>query len=966
MAAPYAESGWADNNPETGAPGETQHDAPVADEPYERVGSESELEEGKVVDMEAVEETGSSSNDDEKEYNEKSYNEKSGGAKMQRLQSGRSIATTTSVATTEHADTPASEPRQRTTWQKINPLKHKHLPPVPEQRRPSREATAGFFSKLTFQWISPLMSVGYQRPLDIKDVWAVNPKREVDLLAANLMAALKKRNEAGSKRPLTMALFDTFKREFVIGGACQLTSAITQILSPFVLKYLINFAAEAYVAANDPRVPAPDIAHGIGLAIGITCMQVVQSFCTNHFIYRGMMLGGEARSVLIAVIFEKSMKLSGRARAGGMAKSELREEMPTGIQPGSQEEKSWFKKKLEKKKPTAKPADTAGWSNGRIVNLMSTDTYRIDQAAGLFHIVWTAPIQVFLALALLLVNLTYSALAGFGFICIMMPLLGKAIGSLMKRRKAINKITDQRVSLTQEIIASVRFVKYFGWETSFLDRLDAIRSNEISKISFLLSIRNGIMAVSMTTPIFASMLSFVTYRLSEHVLNPAPIFSSLALFNSLRIPLNMLPMVIGQVVDGFASVARIQDFLAAEEVVDEATWDFQAANAIEISNADFTWERPPVADKDAIALKNTPATKQEAKDAKAKAKNDKKRTKQLEKEKEKLESPPATPSNQEEEDNEQPFQVRNLDLSVKRNELIAVIGSVGSGKSSLLGALAGDMRRISGNVTFGSTRAFCPQYAWIQNATVQQNILFGKDYDRKWYNEVVDACALRPDLEMLPSGDLTEIGERGITVSGGQKQRLNIARAIYFDADIILMDDPLSAVDAHVGRHIMDNAICGLLKDKCRILATHQLHVLHRVDRIVWMKEGTVHKIATFQELMKDDEEFQQLMATTSVEEQHEKEDHANDDEVEDEKKTAAKKKGRKPAGALMSAEEKAVSSVGWSVYAAFVRAAGSMWVAPAIALLLVISQGANIITSLWLSWWTSDKYVVFSELFCA
>jgi ABC-type transport system involved in cytochrome bd biosynthesis fused ATPase/permease subunit len=241
--------------------------------------------------------------------------------------------------------------------------------------------------------------------------------------------------------------------------------------------------------------------------------------------------------------------------------------------------------------------------------------------------------------------------------------------------------------------------------------------------------------------------------------------------------------------------------------------------------------------------------------------------------------PPSTapPGSSIDKKEKPPFQISDINLSIGRNELIAVIGSVGSGKSSLLCALAGDMRKTSGSITFGSSRAFCPQYGWIQNTTVKQNVVFGRDFDERWYDAVIDACALRPDLEMLPSGDMTEIGERGITVSGGQKQRLNIARAIYFNADIVLMDDPLSAVDAHVGRHIMDNAICGLLRDKCRVLATHQLHVLHRVDRIVWMKDGGIHKVATFRELMDGDAEFQKLMETIACEEKAEDQDRIND-----------------------------------------------------------------------------------------
>lgn len=217
---------------------------------------------------------------------------------------------------------------------------------------------------------------------------------------------------------------------------------------------------------------------------------------------------------------------------------------------------------------------------------------------------------------------------------------------------------------------------------------------------------------------------------------------------------------------------------------------------------------------------------------------------------------------------------------------------------------------------------------------------------------------------MLPNGDQTEIGERGITISGGQKQRLNIARAIYFDADIVLMDDPLSAVDAHVGRHIFDNAILGLMKDKCRILATHQLWVLNRCDRIVWMENGKIQAIDTFNNLMSEHKGFQQLMETTAVEKKEEDEDDEDedDDTAGDKKKEASKadaekKKQNKKGLALMQQEERAVASVPWSVYGAYVRASGSIFNAPLVVFLLLLSQGANIMTSLWLSYWTSDEF---------
>lgn len=947
MSSHDADREWATHTLDPGLEDAT-HSEPVAEEPLELEKSDDSNDD-RVGDHEVVEETSSQDED---------FDKKPRRFPIERTRSNWTTTTGTSVATEPAVD---ETPRKQTWSEKLNPLKRSVLPPVPKERAPSREHQAGFFSVLTFQWMSPLMGVGYQRPLELNDIWSVNRERSIDVMKHKLLTSLETRKGRKSKffPPLAMALYDTFKKEVLIGGICQLIASWLQVLSPFVLRYIISFAGDAYEAQLGLRA-APSVGRGVGLVLGVSGMQIIQSGCIQHFIYRGMIVGGQSRSVLISVIFEKAMRLSSRAKAGGKALDA--DDSKPEFQPGSKEEQAYFKNKLKESGKKGVSGDGQGWGNGRIVNLMSVDTYRIDQACGMGHMVWTSPIQVLLTLALLCINLTYSALSGFAFICVMMPLLAWAIKQLMKRRGVINKITDQRVSLTQEIIQSVRFVKYFGWETSFLDRLGEIRTREINKISFLLSIRNAIMAVSLSMPIFAAMLAFITYSLSNNVLDPAPVFSSLALFNSLRIPLNLLPMVIGQVVDAAQSLKRIEEFLAAEEVTDDSIWNQQASNAIEIHNGDFTWERNTSNPTDAAPgqdPKGTKQLKQDKKDAKAKVKADKKQNKLIEKEK--LESVPGSPisssSASVDEEEAKPFEVNGINLTVGRDELVAVIGSVGSGKSSLLAALAGDMRKTGGEVTFGANRAFCPQYAWIQNATVKENIIFGREYNRKWYDKVVDACALRPDLDMLPAGDATEIGERGITVSGGQKQRLNIARAIYFDAEIVIMDDPLSAVDAHVGKHIMDEAICGLLQGKARVLATHQLHVLHRVDRIVWMKEGSIYKIATFPELMANDQEFQKLMETTATAEKADEEETANEDEIEDEKKDAKKAKGRKAAAALMQQEERAVKSVGWHVYAAYIKASGSYFSAPIVLFLLIVSQGSNIVTSLWLSWWTSSKW---------
>ncbi|KAL2177987.1 P-loop containing nucleoside triphosphate hydrolase protein [Thermothelomyces heterothallicus CBS 202.75] len=846
---------------------------------------------------------------------------------LNRLGTTATAASVTSTAATNRL------PEQKPWYKQPNPLRWGRIPPVPKEKEVCPEYKAGFFSSLVFAWMGPLMNRGYKRPLEFNDIYSVNPDRAVDPLTDKLRAAFKRRLDAGDKYPLLWAINETFFWEFWFGGFCSLVSSVLQVLSPFVLRFLIQFAADAYVASLR-GLPTPHIGRGIGLVIGVTCMQVLQSLATNHFIYRGMLVGGMTRASLISLIYEKSMVISGRARAGG---AEL-PDIPAAKAAEEQRKKDMARQaKKGKKGPAGKPpgvpGDGVGWDNGRIMALMSVDTYRIDQAFGLFHIMWTSPISILVTLALLLVNLTYSALAGFGLLVIAVPLLSKAVKGLFARRRDINKITDQRVSLTQEILQSVRFVKFFGWEESFLKRLDEFRSREIGAIQVVLGIRNAIMAIGVSLPIFASMLSFITYSLSHHNLAPAEVFSSLALFNSLRMPLNILPLVIGQVTDAMSSITRVQEFLIAEEREDEAIHKPDATHAIEMRNASFTWERTRTQDNEGTIAGPAPVsgpTREKPDSSKADS----------------CEESSTLAEEQE------PFKLQDLNLAIGRNELVAVIGTVGSGKTSLLAALAGDMRQTSGEVILGATRSFCPQYAWIQNATVQENILFGKEMDREWYSEVVKACALQPDLDMLPNNDMTEIGERGITISGGQKQRLNIARAIYFDADIVLLDDPLSAVDAHVGRHIFDNAILGLLKDKCRILATHQLWVLNRCDRIIWMEGGKIRAIDTFDNLIRDSEGFRQLMESTAVEKKDE-EDAAT--QVPGDRGPAKKKKQKK--GGLMQAEERAVSSVPWSVYASYIKASGSYLNAPLVLSLLILSQGANIVTSLWLSWWTSDKF---------
>ena len=735
----------------------------------------------------------------------------------------------------------------------------------------------------------------------------------------------------------------------MIGGLAAFTSTIIQVLIPFVVKYIIAYAVEDY-EARLLGIPGPAIGKGVGLVLGITIMQIFGSMGYNHFFYRGMIVGGQVRSALISLIFDKAMTISGRAKAGGEI-----EALPPGMKIGSEDEKKFFSLQLGKRLgKTAKEGVSEAWGNGRIVNLMSVDTSRVDQASGWFHMVWTAPLGLIVTIILLLINLSYSALVGLALFFTATPLVAYIVRAMFKRRKTINKDTDERITMTQEVLQAIRFVKYYAWEADFLTRLGAVRRREIRGIRYLLGHRNTAIAMGSAIPVFSSMLTFITSSLTNHTLAPASTFSSLALFNQLRLPLIMFPMVVGLVTDALQSLMRIEQFFLAEDST-ETTVQCMDDLGLDLVEASFTWEKStspnntdenPNKNSSPFAKPNGEKAMENKTDPSRKAALVKTEGVNVEVDK----NTPAIVKN-ELEAQRSVFTLNDINLQVWPSELIAIVGSVGSGKTSLISAIAGDMRRTSGTLRTKGKRAFCAQVAWIQNATIRDNITFGREFVEEEYDRVVKACSLDYDLQILPHGSLTEIGERGINLSGGQKQRVSLARAVYSDADIVLLDDPLGAVDAHVGAHIMEHAICGLLKDKCRILVTHQLHVLPRCDRIVIMDEGRVVACDTFENLMVGNATFQQMMASVTT---GEKEDELLE---ETEEASTKPKSTQKPLEALMQEEDRQINGISRAVYLDYWKSTGSIFIPPFIILILLVAQGGNIMTNLWLAWWSENKF---------
>ncbi|OOO08083.1 ABC transporter transmembrane region [Aspergillus oryzae] len=779
-------------------------------------------------------------------------------------------------------------------WFKLNPLRSSKTPPVPQERQVSREYGANLASLITFQWVNPIVKLGYKREMEIQDIWTVNPTRSVSILSKKLDEAFAGRLERGGKRPLVWALYDTLKIELCIGILCQILSMCLLVLAPFVVRRLIEFAMDAYTSQHN-NLPGPNLGKGMGLVIGLVTMQLVQSISSNQAFYQSLIAGGQLKAVLTPKLFSKAMRLSGHARAG----------------------------------------NGTGYSDGRITTLMAVDLSRLEKGCASLHILCATPIALIIALVTLLVNIGYSALAGYAFLVAITCLLTFAVRSIIVRRRAINTITDKRVSLTQEILQNVRFIKFFAWENSFLERLRMTRKLEIDSLRRFLATRhsNTVSFTSMAN--FASLLSFMTYVLSGHTLSSDRIFASLAVFNAIRLPLSMMNVVVTSTTDAVTSLNRLQEFLLAEEREDSITWERNMENAFEFKKASFTWESVPDIEAETPGVESIPVS---ASASPVSSWDD------------------ATKPASKSKDN-RPFRLMDIDFQAAPGELIAVIGTIGSGKSSLLGALAGEMRLTAGSVRMRTAPAFCPQYAWIQNTTIRNNILFGQEYDDARYDQVIDACALRADLATFADGDQTEIGERGITLSGGQRQRLNIARAIYSNCDIILLDDPLSAVDANVGLHIMKQAICGLLKDRCRILATHQLHILAHCDRIIVMEAGRVVDIGTFDHLVQRNEVLQSLVSVNHQEKEETPSSPSIADAVQVEKACPESKLKNRNAAPLMKDEERARHARRRDIWRAYAVSSGSMANIFIVFALAVLSAGGAILGGLWLSFWASNRF---------
>jgi len=700
---------------------------------------------------------------------------------------------------------------------------------------------------------------------------------------------------------------------------------------------------------------------------------------------------------------------------------------------------------------TISAAGRAQTSTGQVVNMMSNDTQQLQRFLQFFGFTLVAPIQIVISLVLIYQQVGNATWVGVAFMICLIPVNGVVFAYVSKMRRRVLKYSDARVKMINEILTGIRIIKYYAWEGPFGKEVNSIREKELKALTTLAyATAIGFSLIMLSAPIINPMLVFLAYiHMSDEGLDAAKAFTTIALFNIMRFPFAFLPMGFLQFIQSRIALRRLSKYLVLSELNNYVIFDqpdttiedgggggeddrgavfiedessSSSDPAVIIKNGTFSWVDPDALPTLTESIKKKKMSWKERRASKRSSKvGDKKKDEDELATKTALSSSkPSTDSlnraesmaslgitmkshDEEQDVVEARITLKNISCCIEKGSLVAVVGPVGSGKSSFLAAILGEMELADSDSKVYVTLqpkgmpqtedhvSFCSQSPWIVNDTLRGNILFGRAYDVSRYEQVVRACALVDDLASMPAGDMTEIGERGINLSGGQKARVALARSMYSpETKLILLDDPLSAVDAHVGEHLFHEAITGdVCKGATRVLVTHHVHFLPRCDTVIVLEKGMIKHAGRYEDLVARGVDFAGAVDVVKKD-NVDSEAHSNDDAVEKDDKekiavedkdvkgeaTTEQKKLKEAGENLMDKEEQNEGSVEGSNYLHYCRAGGTIAFV-SIFVIQGLGKASEVMSSFWLSYWaaattkangnqTTKETVFFLNIFCA
>ncbi|CAO2610760.1 ATP-binding cassette sub-family C member 12 [Lemmus lemmus] len=613
-------------------------------------------------------------------------------------------------------------------------------------------------------------------------------------------------------------------------------------------------------------------------------------------------------------------------------------------------------------------------SAGEVLNILSSDSYSLFEAALFCPLPATIPILMVVCAVYAFFILGSTALVGICVYIIFIPIqMFMAKLNSAFRRSAIS-VTDKRVQTMNEFLTCIKLIKMYAWEKSFINTIHDIRKREKNLLKKAGYVQSGNSALAPIVSTIAIVSTFTCHIFLKRTLTAPVAFSVIAMFNVMKFSIAILPFSVKAVAEASVSLRRMKKILIAKSPPSYVTQPEDPDTILLLANATLTWEQEV----------NSRSDSPKAQDQKRCF---------FKKQRPELYSEPSPSvqgiANPEWQSGSPKSVLHNISFVVRKGKVLGICGNVGSGKSSLISALLGQMQLQKGVVAVNGPLAYVSQQAWIFHGNVRENILFGEKYNHQRYQHTVHVCGLQKDLNSLPYGDLTEIGERGVNLSGGQRQRISLARAVYANRQLYLLDDPLSAVDAHVGKHVFEECIKKTLKGKTVVLVTHQLQFLESCDEVILLEDGEICEKGTHKELMeergryaklihnlrglqfKDPEHIYNVAMVETLKESPAQRDEdagtvvlASGDEKDEGKEPEMEEfvDTKAPVHQLVQIESLHEGIVTWGTYHTYIKASGGYLVSFLVLCLFFLMMGSSAFSTWWLGLWLDRG----SQVICA
>jgi len=717
--------------------------------------------------------------------------------------------------------------------------------------------SAWWTSLLTLSFLGPILSLGYRRTLEEDDVPMLSAddatERVVDVFtqqwnkwappirgskgasgasggggggdpSSGPTSATPSKPRSSTFSPLTRTLLGCYGWAWFIGAACTAIGRWSMIISPLMIREFLTWVQADSGASGTGDGFLFDwsddsIGYGILVCAVLVFLMILSSVLVNHAYYQGVRIGCAYRTALMSLIFEKSLRCS--TYAGGGA---------------------------EKGKDGKPVAGGGGGGTGQTVNLMANDTQQIFDAATYIHFIYVDPILTLGTVAVLYWQIGPAALAAGGLMIILLPVQIAVARRIGRNRANMVRHTDSRVKILSEILQGIRVIKLYAWEIPMAERVQEVRIEELKCVKRALLLKSFNLLTLFLWPVVVSMVTFIVFVSLGNRLTVVDSITILAFVNVLSRPITVLPMALISVAEVRVSIARIEKYLLQDELQQVEKKDKDDTTGGDDGDSSSLGLVAALPAKNATPSPGAGSAVQMT--AMTPSAISVRPGGGL------LVTPSAAPRSAfggvqpviEVKDGSFAWErsaaptLASINFTVRPGALIGVIGGVGSGKSSLLSAILGEMHPVEGRVRVQGRVGYMAQQPWIQNCTVRDNILFGLPFDQQKYDRTLAAACLTSDMATFKEGDQTEIGERGITMSGGQKARVSLARAVYREAlcDVYLLDDPFAAVDVHVGTSMFFESVAGVLKDKTRVVVLNShLHLLRHFDEIVVVETDT-------------------------------------------------------------------------------------------------------------------------------